>query len=193
MIHLYHAAGFYSAEAPEFITTARDWFTKAELLKTNQGFLTNLQSYDAAQPDGHGTKGLKSAQPFMKFLEEQGTKYLLEMGYQVKHPLKVKNLWVNEMTSGQKHARHSHFGYILSGTYYVDMPPGCAGITFETALSNQHRFILPVEAYNLLNSGEWTVGPKSGDLMMWLSYVNHHVAYSEFEGVRRSVAFDLSF
>ena len=45
--------------------------------------------------------------------------------------LKLDSLWVNVMDKGAVHAPHIHPHSVISGTYYVTVPPGAGAIRFE--------------------------------------------------------------
>lgn len=195
MIFVYSSSGVYKAQLPEFIPNARDWYSKTKLEKIDDqnGYLTSLSDYSVAESDSDKIKSLESALPFVEDIEKHGEEFLRQMGYGLIRPLKVKNIWLNEIRSGEESLTHSHFGHVLSGTFYVDMPAGCSGITFESPLAHQHRAFIPIQEYTQFNGSNWTAFPEPGDILMWLSYTPHRVERSEFEGVRRSVAFDLGF
>ncbi len=45
--------------------------------------------------------------------------------------LKLDSLWINVMNKGAIHAPHIHPHSVVSGTYYVNAPPGAGAIRFE--------------------------------------------------------------
>eukprot|EP00929_Paragymnodinium_shiwhaense_P101953 TRINITY_DN65155_c0_g1_i1.p1 TRINITY_DN65155_c0_g1~~TRINITY_DN65155_c0_g1_i1.p1 ORF type:complete len:240 (-),score=24.51 TRINITY_DN65155_c0_g1_i1:130-849(-) len=45
--------------------------------------------------------------------------------------LQMKECWVNVMGPGTEHEMHDHPDSVVSGTYYVQTPPECAGICFQ--------------------------------------------------------------
>ena len=46
-------------------------------------------------------------------------------------PLVLDSLWVNILDPLGMHAGHIHHGSVVSGTYYVALPEGAAGLKFE--------------------------------------------------------------
>ncbi|MFY0613842.1 MAG: hypothetical protein JXQ99_20095, partial [Hyphomicrobiaceae bacterium] len=46
-------------------------------------------------------------------------------------PLTLNSLWVNLLEPGGAHSAHIHPHSVISGTYYVDVPPGSGAIRFE--------------------------------------------------------------
>ena len=45
--------------------------------------------------------------------------------------LRMTDCWVNIMPRGTVHSLHLHPNSVISGTYYVATPRGCAGLKFE--------------------------------------------------------------
>lgn len=179
---------------PEFIEGTRQWFKLHEpKLKTVEGqedkFKSSLGLY------GHKTEILvPNNKVYFKFEETvlANTKeFLTTCGYSAeKHKFKINKIWMNEMTSGSHHDKHNHYGSVLSGCFYIDVPKDSDRIRFTTPLSKIKAHIA-VNNYTQYNSETWTLNPQPGSMLLWESYLFHEVPRTEFEGTRRSVAFDV--
>lgn len=120
-------------------------------------------------------------------------KFFCACGYDIdKYDLEVVNLWLNEMKAGGKANRHIHYGYQISGCYYVDMPKGSENIMFFNGYDNPAFGTVDSKAYTMFNSGSWHMNPEEGDMYFWRSDIEHQVVNNKFEGIRRTIAFDIN-
>lgn len=179
-------------EAKQFIEPAREWFERVNYRKVNEGYGTSLGHYgdNLEVVDLSGIQEMPQGPEFIAAVLSAATDFTTAMGYAVKD-LKLTRLWVNEMTSNGHHIRHAHYGKTISGCYYVDMPENCSGIQFETPTATQFKAPLTVKTPNHFNSPVFSLHPRPGDLCLWESHVQHFVDPTPFEGVRRSIAFDI--
>lgn len=115
--------------------------------------------------------------------------------YEPSAKYEVVNIWFNETESGDVQEIHNHYGYLLSGCYYVDIPPNSSKIRFHTPIN---RFIPPIFSngqyrYTEFTADSWDFLPQDGDMLFWFSNLEHSVLKAEYEGIRRAVPFDISF
>lgn len=163
----------HAPQDPQFTTTL-DWYLPGSV--TTTAILVNSE---------HGKQ-------LTNFLVDNSIIFLDSMGFDVsKYGFQLSAFWLNEMTSGTYHQRHSHFGKVVSGCFYVDVPFGSAGITYYNP-STISRYELDVKDYTHFNSNSWTINPAEGEVYFWESNISHEVRQSEFKGVRRSIAFDVT-
>jgi uncharacterized protein (TIGR02466 family) len=95
--------------------------------------------------------------------------------------------WVNKENSGQLHERHHHPNSVLSGVLYFDDHP--SGIKFISNLFPQIHW--EKSGWNLLNSQNWRIEPKTGLLLIFPSYLEHEVeVLSNDAPVRYSLSFN---
>jgi uncharacterized protein (TIGR02466 family) len=105
--------------------------------------------------------------------------------------LGLDSLWINVMNKGAVHAPHIHPHSVISGTYYVSVPPGSGAIRFEdprlammmAAPPRKHR----ARPENRLFVD---VEPKAGTLLLWESWLRHGVEANGARGQRISVSFN---
>lgn len=121
--------------------------------------------------------------------------YLQQTGlYAPEYKYEVSNFWLNEMDGGGSQVRHSHYGYLVSGCFYVDMPQDCNDIIFY----NPSRHVIPVissdqlPAPTIYNGVEYGMSPIEGSMCFWYSTVEHAVPPKQYTGVRRCIPFDVS-
>jgi len=105
--------------------------------------------------------------------------------------LKLDSLWVNVLKRGGVHSGHIHPFSVISGTVYVEVPPGSGALRLEdprlpmmmaapTRLADapepQRRFV--------------HLQPEAGSLFMWESWLRHEVMPNEARSPRISLSFN---
>ena len=124
---------------------------------------------------------------------EHGISYLKQTtAYIDIYEYEVKNLWLNELIQDGRQMMHNHPGFVVSGTYYVDLPANSSPIAFH----NPNQLFLPqayeVELHNEYCSENCVFLPKEGDLFFWFANLYHSVDKTSYSGHRRSISFDIS-
>ncbi|MES2905088.1 MAG: TIGR02466 family protein [Pseudomonadota bacterium] len=114
-----------------------------------------------------------------------------ELSWDVKP--KLDSLWVNVLKSGGHHSGHIHPHSILSGTLYVEAPPGSGAIRFEDPrlpmmmAAPQRRTDAPEHLRPFV-----TVDPRPGLLLLWESFLRHEVLPGIPKAERLSISFNFS-
>ena len=106
---------------------------------------------------------------------------------------RLDSLWVNQLKPGGHHAGHIHPHSILSGTFYVEAPPGSGAIRFEDPRLGL-MMAAPVrrdDAPEALRPFV-TVEPKPGTILLWESWLRHEVLAGKAKADRLSVSFNFS-
>jgi len=101
---------------------------------------------------------------------------------------KLDGLWANLLKSGGGHSGHIHPHAIISGTIYIEMPEGAAGLRLEDprlpmlmhAPSRTHEDAKPF----------LTLNPTPGTIYLWESWLRHEVPQSRAKAPRLSVSFN---
>jgi uncharacterized protein (TIGR02466 family) len=195
-------AGVGRADASKFLPFARDLFVKEKSqLKPVKNinapldpeFTTTLDWYLPGSTKATAyLVSTKEGKELINFLVDNSILFLDGLGFDVsRYNFQLSAFWINEMTSGTYHQKHSHFGKIVSGTFYVDMPVNSAGITYYNPMVIS-RYELDNKTYSNFNSSSWTLNPKEGEVYFWESNISHEVRQAEFKGIRRSIAFDVT-
>ena len=106
---------------------------------------------------------------------------------------KLDSLWVNLLKGGGHHTAHIHPHSILSGTLYVEAPPGSGAIRFEDPrlammmAAPQRRTDAPEELRSFV-----TVEPRPGMLLLWESFLRHEVLPGAGKAERLSISFNFA-
>lgn len=108
--------------------------------------------------------------------------------------LKLDSLWVNVLRSGASHSGHIHPHSVLSGTVYVAVPPGAAGLRLEDPRLAMMMAAPPrrADAPEDLR-GFVTLTPQPGTVLMWESWLRHEVPANGAKTPRISVSFNYAW
>ena len=109
-------------------------------------------------------------------------------------PLALDSLWVNILEPGGMHAGHIHPGSVISGTYYVALPDGAAGLKFEDPRLQQMMASPPRRAKAERHNKSFVeVTPKPGTILLWESWLRHEVPPSRAKQNRISISFNYNW
>ena len=106
---------------------------------------------------------------------------------------KLDSLWVNLLKGGGHHTAHIHPHSILSGTFYVEAPPGSGAIRFEDPrlammmAAPQRNADAPEPLRQFV-----TIAPRPGLLLMWESFLRHEVLPGTAKAERLSISFNFA-
>ena len=129
--------------------------------------------------------------PLINYIKESVNQFCQEADY-AKHEIIISNMWLNEMYKGSQHPAHTHYGYTLSGVFYVDVPDNSGKIMFHHPQDTTCTpFIRNVSKWALHNSLSWWVPVETGSIIIFPANLRHSVPALDFEGARRSIAFDI--
>ena len=105
--------------------------------------------------------------------------------------LALDSLWVNVMRKGAIHVPHIHPHSVISGTYYVAVPPKSGAIRFEDPRLAMMMAAPPKKLdARVENRSFMDVEPKPGMLLVWESWLRHGVQANGARGKRISVSFN---
>ena len=105
--------------------------------------------------------------------------------------LKLDSLWINILKPGAAHSGHIHPGSVISGTVYVEIPPGASALKLEDPRLPM-MMAAPLRKANARpeNRSFVDVTPKPGMLLLWESWLRHGVEPNAARGRRISVSFN---
>ena len=105
---------------------------------------------------------------------------------------RLDSLWANVMKgAGGHHSGHIHPHSIVSGTVYVRVPAGAAGLKLEDPrlplmmAAPLRRADAPEDAKSFV-----TVEPRPGSILLWESWLRHEVPAGRGRGDRISISFN---
>ncbi len=133
-----------------------------------------------------------SFQALAKRLQPSVNAFIVKSQWDLKpKDLHLTRMWLNVMGPGSSHAFHLHPHSVLSGSFYLQMPRGSAGIKFEdprmSALMARPaiRSAAKPELKNYI-----TLNPQPGQIIMFESWLKHEVPSHHELKPRISVSFN---
>ena len=120
----------------------------------------------------------------VKALDRQVAAFAKASGFRLAKRLRLDSLWINILKPGAAHSGHIHPHSAVSGTVYVETPPGAGAIRFEdprlpmlmAAPLGDERFV--------------SVEPAPGLVLLWESWLRHEVLAGSAKAERISVSFN---
>ena len=128
-----------------------------------------------------------------KLLTRHAAGFAKDCSFDLGRKPKLDSLWVNLLKSGGHHSGHIHPHSIISGTLYVEVPPGSGAIRFEDP-----RLPLMMAAPPRAKDAPEelqpfaTVEPRSGLLLLWEGWLRHEVRPGSGKGERLSISFNFA-
>jgi uncharacterized protein (TIGR02466 family) len=108
--------------------------------------------------------------------------------------LKMDSLWVNVLRPGAGHPGHIHPHSVLSGTVYVAVPPGAAGLKLEDPRLPMMMAAPPRKADAPEAQRSFvTLAPAAGTVLLWESWLRHEVPANGGKSPRISISFNYAW
>lgn len=105
--------------------------------------------------------------------------------------LKMTDCWVNLMPHRTAHSLHLHPNSVVSGTYYVATPKGCAGLKFEDPRLDKFMAAPPRLAKTQpANQLHTTYPAEAGNVILFESWLRHEVTANPVKTERISLSFN---
>ena len=106
----------------------------------------------------------------------------------------LQNSWINKHSKDESNSLHRHSNAMLSGVYYIQNEPGAGDIVFQKSHLYTNLFHDTVRvSYSepaQYNTGEFYITPRSGDIVMFPSHLEHQVTPNLTTTPRYSLAFN---
>jgi uncharacterized protein (TIGR02466 family) len=108
--------------------------------------------------------------------------------------LRLDSLWVNVLKRGGAHSAHIHPHSIVSGTFYVAVPPGAGRLRLEDPRLPMMMAAPPrtPDAPEALRTFVYAE-PKPGTLYLWESWLRHEVVPGRTKGAGKDERISISF
>ena len=172
-------------------------------------WLKNLEyPYQRTGHDGtdedldEGSKGMYILdKPQLKNLRKQITDtidYFVHQSLGIDDGIKfdITTSWANRYLNDELVIKHNHKNSMISGVYYIETTATTAPIVFEQAWSHVNLFhstttpTFKQTHANEYNSSTHTIYPRTGDLLLFPSHLEHTVPASDSKDIRYSLAFN---
>lgn len=105
--------------------------------------------------------------------------------------LALDSIWINVLEPGGVHTGHIHPHAVVSGTYYVETPAGASALRLEDPRLPLMMAAPPREEDAPEEEQSFVyVAPRSGEVILWESFVRHEVPMNTAKKARVSVSFN---
>ena len=105
--------------------------------------------------------------------------------------LVLDSLWANVLKPGGAHSGHIHPNSVLSGTYYVAVPPGASPLRFEDPRLPMMMASPPRSAEAPEEDRQFVyVQPQAGSLLLWEAWLRHEAPANAARTDRISISFN---
>lgn len=129
----------------------------------------------------------------VKLLNRHVQSFAAASHFDLGRKLRLDSLWVNLMKPGGTHSGHIHPHSVVSGTFYVSVPPGSGGLKLEDPRLPLMMAAPPRTADAPDDSRSFFYAdPKPGMVLLWESWLRHEVPPGSAKGDRISVSFNYS-
>jgi uncharacterized protein (TIGR02466 family) len=108
--------------------------------------------------------------------------------------LELDAIWVNILGEGGSHSGHIHPGGVISGTYYVSVPPGSAQLRLEDPRLAMMMGAPPLKDDVPDPAKRFIyIDPAPSQALLWESWLRHEVMPHAAETPRISISFNYAY
>jgi uncharacterized protein (TIGR02466 family) len=101
----------------------------------------------------------------------------------------ITQSWLNYTETNQYHHKHAHPNSLVSGVFYINCHEEHDKIKF---FNDTYQTIKPeVKDWNIWNSTSWWFQVKTGDIILFPSFLTHMVETKQGDNTRISLAFNV--
>ncbi|WP_419809726.1 TIGR02466 family protein [Sphingomonas sp.] len=126
-----------------------------------------------------------------RHLDRHVARFAEACAFDLDRKLRLDSLWVNLLRGGGAHSGHLHPHSVVSGTFYVALPPGSRGLKLEDPrlpmlmAAPTRRADAPEGQRTFVE-----LTPMPGTILLWESWLRHEVPAGTGKGERISVSFN---
>lgn len=102
----------------------------------------------------------------------------------------ITNSWCARNSTGASHHSHNHPNSIFSGVYYLDAKSSDVKFEFANTFSKLFNFKYNYSKLNEFNCDSLTVSPRTGDLLLFPSWINHKASKNTGHSDRMVIGFN---
>lgn len=127
----------------------------------------------------------------VRHLNRHAARFAEACAFDLSRRPKLDSLWVNVLKPGGAHSGHIHPHSIISGTLYVDVPPGAGTLKLEDPrlplmmAAPPRRADAPEELRTFVYAE-----PAPGTIFLWESWLRHEVTAGSARAERVSISFN---
>lgn len=154
--------------ADEMLPFARKYLDDEQLLDGRWNYKTTFNPR-------RGIEQFKEMNPFVKYVSNLGKEFIARQGYELEFKEFNSLFFASEMFKGDFHNTHAHPNCVLSGVFYLQVPPGSSPIVFYDPRPFRKIIRRNTTEPTEMNQDELVINPQKGLLLMWESWLEHSV------------------
>lgn len=126
-----------------------------------------------------------------RLLDKHVAAFAKDLHLDLKSKLKLDSLWINILEPGAAHSGHIHPGSVVSGTVYLEVPPGASALKLEDPRLPM-MMAAPKRTPDAPEAEKTFVylTPEVGTVFLWESFLRHEVPANAAEEQRLSLSFN---
>lgn len=127
----------------------------------------------------------------VRHLNRHAARFAEECAFDLGRKPRLDSLWVNILKPGGTHSGHIHPHSIISGTIYVEVPPGAGALKLEDPrlpllmAAPPRRADAPEDLQTFVYAE-----PSPGTIFLWESWLRHEVVAGTAKAERVSISFN---
>lgn len=127
-----------------------------------------------------------------KLLRPEVDRYIKSLKWDLMgRKVEMTTCWANAMGPGTHHTMHTHPLCVISGVYYVNVPPGSAAFKIEDPRMGLLMAAPPRKASAPAREQNYiTISPKAGQFLLFESWMRHEVPPHRGKQKRLSISFN---
>ncbi|WP_447728496.1 TIGR02466 family protein [Sphingomonas koreensis] len=127
----------------------------------------------------------------VRHLNRHAARFAEDCAFDLGRKPRLDSLWVNILKPGGTHSGHIHPHSIISGTLYVEIPPGAGTLKLEDPRLPQMMAAPPrrADAPDDLQTFVYAQ-PEPGTIFLWESWLRHEVVAGNARSDRISISFN---
>jgi uncharacterized protein (TIGR02466 family) len=124
-------------------------------------------------------------------LDRHVAAFAMDLHLDLAKKLRLDSLWINILKPGAAHSGHIHPHSVVSGTIYVETPPGSSALKLEDP-----RLPMMMAAPSRLADAPEAerpfvyLAPSPGTVLLWESFIRHEVPANAAKSNRISLSFN---
>jgi uncharacterized protein (TIGR02466 family) len=168
---------------------------------SDPSLLTNEWNYKNTYTIGEGLSTEPELKFFVDLILDNSKKFLDEQGIKIKSGYKLwVSMFASEMKMGDQHESHNHPGALLSGIFYLQVPPGSSKIEFYSPRNtnkawknflDESSYELKSELFRVRPDHIIQIEPKDGLFLLWESWAHHKVPVNQSLDGRITLVFNV--
>jgi uncharacterized protein (TIGR02466 family) len=167
----------------------KDLYNFSTSLK-NSRIRTNVGGFQSNDLDFLNEKKLK---PFIKDLIKNTNKFCKLFSFRSNLKPYIDNLWININGYKDFNQPHNHPNSIVSGAFYINVPENSGNIVFHNSAFDLMYPLnyVSIDSFNQYNSSNWWIKPENNLLILFPSWLKHHVEPNLSNEKRISISFNI--